>query len=678
MNDCLPPSLRPGYRTRVTAILPCYNHARFLPERIGSILEQYCPPDEIIFLDDCSTDDSVAVAESLLSKGHIPYRVVVNETNSGSVFRQWLKGMEMARHDLIWVAETDDSADTRFLANLLPAFQREDVLIAYGRIRCIDPDGNLRQDLDNYYDGLHNLSWTYSQVLPAYKAFGFDFAVRNVIPNASGVVFRKPLLTPAQIERLCQYRFAGDWYFYAMVLRGGAMAYRKNAKSWFRVNAESTSRSSFFTERHLREHRMVIEDLRAEYGIDDAAVEEHARKLAAYFPKRRWSEIRDDLHSTAAKVERARPLRVCVGAHSFAVGGGEVLPLELANKLKQRGHHVTYLVLERQGEDLKPSVRGRLRPDIPVVHWADVKDNFAQFIRDYGIDVFNSHNVGIEYHLSRVAAEIPAGYVVSLHGGYETVAELITPAFVSYVEKRVDTWLFLSEKNKRPLLDSGLADAGFVQSFNAVPDTTVAWEDRAAFRAEHDISDDAFCMVICSRAIEEKGWQTAVDVCQQLNERERRPVHVVLIGSGPVADSIRSDQAGNPHVHVLGYVENPMRYFRCFDLGIFPSVYVGETFPLFLIECLEAGLPVVSSDIGEIPQIMGDREVRPGALVSCKAGRKEMTRAMTAAIETYMTDHALYARLVESAVATSRRFSMDKLADFYLGVLTDAANNNVR
>ena len=44
---------------RISAIIPNYNHAPFLEERIRSILAQTRRPDEIIFLDDASTDDSL-------------------------------------------------------------------------------------------------------------------------------------------------------------------------------------------------------------------------------------------------------------------------------------------------------------------------------------------------------------------------------------------------------------------------------------------------------------------------------------------------------------------------------------------------------------------------------------------------------------------------------------------
>ena len=99
---------------RISAIIPNYNHAPFLEERIRSILAQTRRPDEIIFLDDASTDDSLAVVSTFdcFSK------VIVNETNSGMPFKQWMKGIEVATGDCVWIAESDDSCEPRMLERL--------------------------------------------------------------------------------------------------------------------------------------------------------------------------------------------------------------------------------------------------------------------------------------------------------------------------------------------------------------------------------------------------------------------------------------------------------------------------------------------------------------------------------------------------------------------------------
>lgn len=656
----------------ISVVLPNYNHERFLKERIGSVLAQTHRPDEIIFLDDCSSDGSVALAEELLSGSEIPYRIVRNEQNSGGVFRQWLRGLELARNDLIWIAETDDSAHPEFLASLVPYLTRGDIAGAFGHIRCIDESGQVLRDLDDYFDNLLNFSWGEACVVPAHRAFKRDFVVRNVVPNASGLVFRRPQLTENERERLVQYRFAGDWYFYALLLRGGCLAYEPEAKSFFRLNRSGTSRSAFFTERHLEEHRMVLEDLSSQYRVSDASIRAHVENLLCQFPDKEATEL---VTSLAPARTRQPPLRVCIAAHSFEVGGGEILPLELANALKARGLHVTYLVMENELAVGAKSVRRRLRADIPVVQWSDVCDDFGGFLGNFGIQVFNSHNVSVDYALYCKHIEVLLPYVGSLHGGYETVPDLLTDHFAGYLKRVVDSWLYLATKNTTMLKSAGLNEGSFRRSFNAVPAPAGPAVDRIEFRRQHDIPEDALVTYLCSRAIPEKGWRLAIEAVQLVRELSSRPVWLVLIGDGPAAVELKQIYAALDWVIFLGHTDNPSRYFGAFDLGIFPSTFSGETFPMFLLECFQAGRPVVATDIGEIPSIVGkDARTRAGVLVSHQAPRADIVYAVAGAIAGLAQNATRYEAMCANARRASADFSMERLAQSYIELFTKLVN----
>lgn len=657
-----PESSRPP---AVSVIFPNYNHEKFLPERLGSVLQQTVRPAEIIFLDDCSSDDSVRVAQDILSKSSIPFRIVENKMNSGGVFRQWMKGIDLARHDLIWIAETDDSADRQFLRNILPAFEREDIMAAFGHITCIDQDGAPRGDLDAYFDGLKNFSWQQSSVVPAYRAFSHDFTVKNVIPNASGLVFRKPVLTKMERERLFEYRFAGDWYFYALVMRGGAVAYRSKARSYFRVNPSGASRGSFFTERHLAEHKMVVQDLWREYGVEDVAIDAHCQALAQYLTDHSAESLSESMREALPRGTAQHPMRVCIAANGFSVGGGEILPVELANTLRGSGVHITYLAIERPKDELDGQVRQRLRSDIPVVYWDAICDDLPGFIKEYGIQLINSHNVSVDFRvfLRKVDLEIP--YFASLHGGYETVPELLTPDFLGYLSRYVTKWMYLAERNLAFLPADLREPRKFLHSFNAVPPLADV-VDREDFRAQHGITSDAFVFVQCSRAIESKGWSQAIEIVARI-EAQGWPVHLVLIGDGPVAGELRERYGKSPLVTFLGQVNNPIRYFKCFDMGIFPTRFEGETFPLFLLECFEAGLPVATTDIGEIPRIMGGvLKQRPGLMVDHRSDSKTMVAAFVKKLKTMFSTLGAYDAYQAGAVTTSRRFSMAILGELYI------------
>jgi hypothetical protein len=67
----------------IAVIVPNWNDARYLPRCLRSLLEQEVGPDELIVVDDQSTDDSVAVIQSLLA-GNPRTQLVINPVNMGA------------------------------------------------------------------------------------------------------------------------------------------------------------------------------------------------------------------------------------------------------------------------------------------------------------------------------------------------------------------------------------------------------------------------------------------------------------------------------------------------------------------------------------------------------------------------------------------------------------------
>lgn len=88
----------------VSFIVPCYKLAHLLPECVDSILEQTYRDFEIIILDDCSPDDTPAVA-ARFSDPRVRY--VRNPQNLGHL-RNYNKGIELSRGEYVWLISADD------------------------------------------------------------------------------------------------------------------------------------------------------------------------------------------------------------------------------------------------------------------------------------------------------------------------------------------------------------------------------------------------------------------------------------------------------------------------------------------------------------------------------------------------------------------------------------------
>ena len=93
-------------RPTLSIVVPNYNHGHYLPECLDSILSQSWPPDELIVIDDASTDNSVAVIERYRQQ-HPQMRLHRNERNRGVLWNlNW--GMTQATGDFIYFPAADD------------------------------------------------------------------------------------------------------------------------------------------------------------------------------------------------------------------------------------------------------------------------------------------------------------------------------------------------------------------------------------------------------------------------------------------------------------------------------------------------------------------------------------------------------------------------------------------
>jgi len=240
---------------RVSVVVPNYNYASLIEGRLDSILAQTYPVYELIVLDDASTDDSVARIEGYCRGRDCEATISVNEVNSGSVFRQWVKGAAQATGDLVWIAEADDLADPAFLSALIPAFTEKGTVLAFCQSRQIDENGKVLQD--DYLAYTKDISgrWLENHSIDGMDEIRTSMAIKNVIPNVSAVLFdRRALLRALEAvgEKLFGYRVAGDWLVYLHVLAQGRVTYSAKPMNDHRRHQRSVT-SATALQNHLDE-----------------------------------------------------------------------------------------------------------------------------------------------------------------------------------------------------------------------------------------------------------------------------------------------------------------------------------------------------------------------------------------------------------------------------------------
>ena len=243
--------------------------------RLKSIARQTYPIEEIIILDDASTDDSLdrirhAMAEVGRMRPEIHIKLIKNKQNSGKAMRQWLKGVEKARGDYIWIAEADDLARPKFLAEVMRGFDDAEVVLSYSESALINANGimmtpNFRWSRDREKTGHYKKSYVGSGIDEIKEIM----AIRCTIPNVSAVVFKK---TPELIKGITEaldYAQAGDWYLYLRLVDGKKLAYQKKSLNLFRIHSGSVTNKNKNAKVHLDEIERIHKFLKDKYDLPE-------------------------------------------------------------------------------------------------------------------------------------------------------------------------------------------------------------------------------------------------------------------------------------------------------------------------------------------------------------------------------------------------------------------------
>ncbi|MGV6829982.1 MAG: glycosyltransferase family 2 protein, partial [bacterium] len=105
-------------KPKISIIVPNYNHEKYIEQRLFSIFNQTYQDFEVILLDDASTDKSPEILKSYEHHEKVQ-SLIINDSNSGSPFLQWQRGIQLSKGDLIWIAESDDYCELNFLEILV-------------------------------------------------------------------------------------------------------------------------------------------------------------------------------------------------------------------------------------------------------------------------------------------------------------------------------------------------------------------------------------------------------------------------------------------------------------------------------------------------------------------------------------------------------------------------------
>lgn len=270
-------------RPKVSVVLVSYNHAKFLPKRIESILDQTFQDFELIILDDHSTDNSVEVIQTY--PWNREYRFFPNSTNSGSPFSQWQRGLQHCTGEYVWIAESDDFASPEFLGAMVARLDSDpEMVICYSQSVGVDEQDNI-SDAHYYYwtNDLDEDLWRSSFVMDGKEFTKKYICQKCVIPNVSSAVFRRSALQRVAFPEAWM-RHYGDWLIYARVAWLGKVGFVCQDYNFFRFHPKTQRANT--SVNHYNEYAHAVHSI----GVQCASSLTRKENLA--LAKRHYKSLR--------------------------------------------------------------------------------------------------------------------------------------------------------------------------------------------------------------------------------------------------------------------------------------------------------------------------------------------------------------------------------------------------
>jgi glycosyltransferase involved in cell wall biosynthesis len=197
----------------------------------------------------------------------------------------------------------------------------------------------------------------------------------------------------------------------------------------------------------------------------------------------------------------------------------------------------------------------------------------------------------------------------------------------------------------------------------------------ADIRAELGLDEKVPLVAAAAVLRPEKALDVLLEAHAQLLTRVT-DAHLVIAGDGPHRAELegRIAQLGiGSSVHLLGRRRDVDAILRRVDVGVMSSDWEGM--PLFVFECMAAGIPLVATAVGGLPDVVADGET--GLLVPPRN-----PTALARTIEQVLTQERLAARLANAAATRLDQFRIEsvagRFADLYEELAEQRASRGVQ
>jgi glycosyltransferase involved in cell wall biosynthesis len=253
------------YEVKISVLLINYNHEKFLPEALDSVVAQDYEDLEIVVADDCSTDRSREIIKAY-ANAHPGKFVFAFRDKNGGITQNAITGFRQCSGDLISYLDADDIYLPGKLRAQAKLFEDPRVVLSYNAARVFDSSTGRT---------LHVTNRLNREDISGVE----DLITKMGLPHTSSMMVRRSACPPYGFDPRIPH--ASDWLFEIEVAMRGEIAKLDGVFTCYRQHANSASAKVRTFENEFEHVLDIVEEkYGARPGIAAACRRGRARLLA--------------------------------------------------------------------------------------------------------------------------------------------------------------------------------------------------------------------------------------------------------------------------------------------------------------------------------------------------------------------------------------------------------------
>ncbi|MUL36511.1 glycosyltransferase family 4 protein [Gloeocapsopsis dulcis] len=304
--------------------------------------------------------------------------------------------------------------------------------------------------------------------------------------------------------------------------------------------------------------------------------------------------------------------------------------------------------------------------------------HFQFVLKQLKVNLINSHLYHADSFVVENIKDLSIPVIVTDHGDYKYVIEqqLSDRSNTQKIFERINGIVVLSEDNATAIAQYVKSNLPIKKIYNGIALPQLQ-KQTISGREKLKIPKDALVFGMVARGIQEKGWAELIQAFKQV-VYAKQEVYLILVGDSEYLRNLKASLNGiADRVHFVGYSSDPNYWIECFDVGVLPTYFDGESLPYSIIEYLSFGKPAIATKMGGIPEIMTHNAQIAGFTIKIQAGKADVASLAHAMLQ-YINNPSLLNQHSQIAQQAFEKFNIENCVKSYKLFFQQVLVNNMK